>query len=46
MPYALDTDSFVDPFTRMTLRRGSLSYVLTDNGTNFVSAEREIRELI
>ena len=46
MSYALDTDSFVNAFTRMTSRRGTPSYVLTDNGTNFVGAEREIRELI
>ncbi|XP_028404107.1 uncharacterized protein LOC114526786 [Dendronephthya gigantea] len=46
MAYHLDTDSFVNAFPRMTSRRGTLSYVITDNGTNFVGAEREIRELV
>ena len=30
----------------MTSRRGTPTYVITDNGTNFVGAEREMRELI
>jgi hypothetical protein len=30
----------------MSSRRGTPTYVLTDNGTNFVGAEREMRELI
>lgn len=46
MSYALDTDSFVNAFTRMTSRRGTPRYVLTNNGANFVGAEREIRELV
>ena len=46
MSYALDTNSFVNGFTRMTSRRGTPRYVLTDFGTNFVGAEREIRELV
>ena len=46
MTYHLDTDSFVNAFTRMTSRRGTPSYVITDNGTNFVGAEREIRGLV
>ena len=46
MSYALDTDSFVNAFTRMTSRRGTPTYVISDNGTNFVGAERELRELV
>jgi hypothetical protein len=42
MAYALDTDSFINAFTRMTARRGTPSFVLSDNGTNFVGAEKEI----
>ncbi|CAB4042361.1 uncharacterized protein LOC111336192, partial [Paramuricea clavata] len=46
MSYSLDTDSFINAFTRMSSRRGTPTYVLTDDGTNFVGAEREMRELI
>ena len=46
MSYALDTDSFVNAFTRMTSRRGTPAYVISDNGTNFVGAEPELRELV
>jgi hypothetical protein len=38
--------SFINAFTHMSSRRGTPTYVLTDNGTNFVGAEREMRELI
>lgn len=44
--YSLDTDSFINAFTRMTSRRGTPTYVISDNGTNFVGAERELRELV
>ena len=46
MSYSLDTDSFINAFTRMTSRRGTPAYVISDNGTNFVGAERELRELV
>ena len=46
MAYLLDTDSFINAFTRMTSRRGTPTYVISDNGTNFVRAERELRELV
>ena len=46
MAYSLDTDSFINAFIRMTARRGTPSYVISDNGTNFVGAEKEIREKI
>ena len=46
MSYSLDTDSFLNAFTRMTSRRGMPSYVVSDNGGNFVSGEKEIRELV
>ena len=45
MSYSL-TDSFINAFTRMTSRRGTPTYVISDNGTNFVGAERELRELV
>ncbi len=47
--YSLETDSFINASVRMTTRRGTPSYVISDNGTNFVGAEKEmcqkIREL-
>ncbi|XP_074645870.1 uncharacterized protein LOC141902130 [Tubulanus polymorphus] len=46
MAWSLDTDSFLEAFSRMTYRRGKPKIVVSDNGTNFVSAERELRELI
>ena len=36
MSYSLDTDSFINAFTWMTSRRGTPTYVISDNGTNFV----------
>ena len=44
--YSLDTASFINAFTRMVSRRGTPVYVISDNGTNFVGAEREMRELV
>ena len=46
LAYALETDSFMNAFTRMVSRRGTPSYIISDNGTNFVSGERELRELV
>ena len=40
MTYSLDTEAFLNAFTRMLSRRGTPSYVISDNGTNFVAAER------
>ena len=42
MAYSLDTDSFLNAFSRMTARRGTPSFVLSDNGTNYVGAEKDI----
>jgi hypothetical protein len=44
MSYSLDTASFINAFTRMVSRRGTPVYAISDNGTNFVGAEREMRE--
>ena len=46
MAFGLDTDSFLIAFYRMVNRRGLPREMLYDNGTNFVAAERELRELI
>ena len=46
MAFGLDTDSFLNAFYRMFNRSGLLREMLSDNGTNFVAAERELRELV
>lgn len=46
MTYSLDTDSFIQAFTRMTSRRGTPDFFISDNGTNFVGAKRELRQLV
>ena len=46
LAYSLDTDSFLNAFYRMTSRRGLPEEAMSDNGSNFVSGNRELRELI
>ena len=46
MAYGLDTDSFLNAFYRMTARRGNPCQVVSDNGTNFVGAVNELKELV
>ena len=44
MANSLETDSFLLAFTRFTKRRGIPRLMVSDNGTNFVGAEREMQE--
>ena len=46
LAYSLDTDAFLNAFYRMVLRRGLPQDMLSDNGTNFIGGERELRELV
>ena len=47
MAYGLDTDSFfLRHFFRMTSRRGYPLTIVSDRGTNFIGADRELRELV
>ena len=46
MAFGLDTDSFLNAFYRMVNRRGIPTEMLSDNGTNFVGAKRELEELV
>ena len=43
--FGLDVDSFLGAFYRMTNRRGLPEEIISDNGTNFVAAEKELRKL-
>ncbi|XP_015765556.1 PREDICTED: uncharacterized protein LOC107344425 [Acropora digitifera] len=45
LAFGLDTDAFLNTFYRMVNRRGLPQEVVSDNGGNFVGAEKEQREL-
>lgn len=44
--FSLDTPGFLNALSRMTARRGKPLEMVSDNGSNFVGAEREIGELV
>ncbi|XP_067667338.1 uncharacterized protein [Haliotis asinina] len=46
MAYCLDSDSFLNAFYRMVNRRGLPSVVVSDNGTNFTGAVKELKLLV
>lgn len=43
---SLDTDSCIDAIRRFVARRGNVKEIRSDNGTNLVGAERELRKEI
>ena len=45
MAWELDTDTFLNAFTRFTSRKGVLKEVASDCGTNFVGTVNELKEL-
>lgn len=44
--HSLETDSFIMALRRMMARRGKPRNIYSDNGTNFVGAERELKECL
>eukprot|EP00117_Sycon_ciliatum_P029501 scpid76220/ scgid23477/ len=46
MAYDMTAQGFLMCFTRFTKRRGTPPHVVSDNGTNFVAAERELHDAI
>jgi len=46
MAYGLDTDSFLKEFYHMANPRGLPEEMISENGTNFIGAVRELKELI
>lgn len=46
MAYSLDTSSCINAIRRFISRRGQVSHIKSDNGTNFIGAERELREAL
>ena len=46
MAYGIDTDSFLNTFSRMMNRRRVPGDVVSDNETSFVSSRMELRELV
>ena len=46
MAYGLDTDSFLNAFYGMSSRRGVPEDFFSDNGTNFNSADADLKSLV
>ena len=46
MSFKMDTDSFLNAFSRMTSRRGIPEVMFSDNGGNFVKADKEFKDFV
>ena len=43
---SMDTDSCINAFRRFISRRGQVQEIRSDNGTNFIAAEKELKEAL
>jgi len=43
---SLETDACINALRQFISRRGQVAHITSDNGTNFVGAERELREAV
>ena len=43
---SLETSSFINALVRFIARRGNPKQIRSDNGTNFVEADRELRKAV
>jgi len=46
MASSLETNAFLNALTRMVARKGWSKLTLSDNGTNYVAAAREVKEMV
>ena len=46
MAYSLETDSCIHAIRRFICRRGQVQHIWSDNGTNLVGAEKELRKAL
>ena len=46
MSFKMDADSFLNAFSRMASRRGIPEVMFSDNGGNFVKADKELKDLV
>ena len=46
MSFKMDTDSFLNGFLRMASRRSIPEVMFSDNGGNFVKADKESKDLV
>ena len=44
--HSLDADAFINALRRFIARRGKPQIIISDNGTNFVGGERELRQCL